>query len=102
TTTPAAAKPAVHHVKPKPKPLPAVAADGLPMQLELLLHIHRVVVVAVYDPEIPTDKLFLGEAEAGAADAHAGFLAVSVLNEKLASPLTAAAGNGSLLPSPGV
>lgn len=108
STRPAAhAKPAVHpkttHVTAKPhEPLPAVAADGLPTQLDMLLHIHRVVVVAVYDPEIPTDKLFVGEAQAGARDAHAGFLAVSVLNERLAGPLTAVAGNGQLLPSPGL
>ena len=107
TTTAAPAKPAVHaktaHAKAKAhKPLPAVAADGLPTQLDMLLHIHRVVVVAVYDPEIPTDKLFVGEAQAGARDAHAGFLAVSVLDEGLAGPLTAAAGKGQLLPSPGL
>jgi len=108
TTTPApTTKPAVHpqtaHAKAKAhKPLPAVAADGLPTQLDMLLHIHRVVVVAVYDPEIPTDKLFVGEAQAGARDAHAGFLAVSVLDEGLAGPLTAAAGKGQLLPSPGL
>ena len=98
--TPAPAKPA-HHAKPH-KPVPAVAANGLPSQLDMLLHIHRVVVVAVYDPEISTDRLFVGEAQAGARDANAGFLAVSVLNERLAAPLTAAAGNGSLLPSPGL
>jgi hypothetical protein len=60
------------------------------------------VVVAVYDPEVPTDKLFVSEAQAGAEKAKAGFLAVSVLDERVAGPLTAAAAGGSLLPSPGL
>jgi hypothetical protein len=100
----AAAKPAAAKPKAKAKhaPVPAVAANGLPTPLDLLLHIHRAVVVAVWDPEVPTDKLFVDEAKAGAAEAHAGFLAVSVLNEKVAAPLTAVAGGGSLLPSPGL
>jgi hypothetical protein len=100
-TAPVATTPA--HAKAKPAAAPsAVAADGLPAPLDLLLHIHQVVVVAVWDPEVPTDKLFVAEAKAGAQDAHAGFLAVSVLDNKVAGPLTSAAGNGSLLPSPGL
>jgi hypothetical protein len=97
------------HAAPKPKPvvkpkphLPPVAPNGLPRALDELLHIHRVVIVAVYDSEISTDLLFLGEAKAGALDAHAGFLAVNVLDEKVAGPLTAVAGKGQLLPSPGL
>jgi hypothetical protein len=109
TATPAhPAKPTVH-AAPKPKPvvkpkphLPPVAPNGLPRALDELLHIHRVVIVAVYDSEISTDLLFLGEAKAGALDAHAGFLAVNVLDEKVAGPLTAVAGKGQLLPSPGL
>jgi hypothetical protein len=89
-------------VRPKVVHRPAVAENGLPTALDQLLHIHRVVVVAVYDAEIPTDRLFVNEAQAGALDAHAGFLAVNVLDEKVAAPLTASAGKGALLPSPGI
>jgi hypothetical protein len=106
------AKPAAKATAPakaaaKPRPahaavVPAVAANGLPGALDLLLHGHRIVVVALWDPEIPSDKFAYLEAQAGAAAAHAGFLGVSILDERLAAPLTTLAGNGTVLPSPGV
>lgn len=99
-------------VKPKAVPAPkpkaaapvvlAVAANGLPGALDMLLHGHRIVVVALWDPEIPSDRYAFLEAQAGAKAANAGFLGVSVLNERVAAPLTAAVGNGTVLPSPGV
>ena len=116
----AAAKPATAHAKksvaakanaaavaPKPKPtpaavLPAVAANGLPSALDELLHGHRIVVVSIYDPEVPTDAWALREAQAGARDAGAGFLGVNVLDERITGPLTKLAGNGTLLPAPGI
>jgi len=113
--TPAAAKsapaapkakaPATSHAarpKPRPKPKPAVAANGLPTPLDELLHTHRVVVVALYNGEVASDKIARDEAHAGAVDSGAGFLGVNVLNERVSAPLTAIAGNGTLLPAPGI
>jgi hypothetical protein len=88
--------------KPKAPAVPRVAANGLPGALDMLLHGHRVVVVALWDPEIPSDKFAFLEAEAGAQAANAGFLAVNVLDERVSAPLTALVGGGSVLPSPGV
>jgi hypothetical protein len=104
-TKAAAAKPAVTKAAapaPKPKPKPPVAANGLPTPLDELLHTHRVVVVALYDGEVASDKIARDEAHAGAVDAGAGFLGVNVLDERVSSPLTALAGNGTLLPAPGI
>ena len=74
----------------------------VPGALDLLLHGHRVVVVALWDREIPSDKYAFLEAEAGAKAANAGFFGVNVLDEKVSAPLTALLGGGSVLPSPGV
>jgi len=98
----AAAKPTPKPKHAPAKPKPAVAENGLPTALDELLHGHRVVVVAVWDPEAPADRIAFLEAQAGARDANAGFLAVSVLNERIAGPLTALAGNGTVLPDPGI
>jgi hypothetical protein len=119
TTTPAApaAKP-THHaathraaapkpvakpkpVAAKPKPRPTVAANGLPIVLADALRAHRIVVVSTFDPQSPTDAVSYAEARAGAADARVGFLGVSVLDDTIAAPLTAALPGGGLLPLPG-
>jgi hypothetical protein len=98
-----AVKPAMPTPKPKPAPKPPVAANGLPTPLDELLHTHRIVVVAIYDPEVPSERdIALPEARAGALDANAGFLAVNVLDQRVAGPLTAIAGNGTILPDPGI
>lgn len=83
-------------------PAPAVAANGLPTALDRLLREHQVVVVSLYDPEVAADAISLAEARAGASDAHAGFLAVDVLDGRVAGPLTAVAGQGTVLPDPGI
>jgi hypothetical protein len=98
----AVAKPVAAKPKPAPKPKPPVAANGLPTPLDELLHTHRIVVVALYDGEVSSDKIARDEAHAGAVDAGAGFLGVNVLDERVSSPLTALAGNGTLLPAPGI
>jgi hypothetical protein len=95
-----AVKPAA--VKPRPAAQPAVASNGLPAALDMLLHTHRIVVVSLYDPEVPADAIAFAEARAGAADASAGFLGVNVLDERVSGPLTALAGNGTVLPDPGI
>lgn len=94
---PSSATPAVH-----PSPTPAVAANGLPTTLDALLHTHRIVVVSLYDPEAPADAIAFAEARAGAADAAAGFFGVNVLDARISGPLTALAGNGTVLPDPGI
>lgn len=74
----------------------------LPTPLQWQLSQHRVVVVALYDPHADVDAITVAEAHAGAVDAHAGFLLVSVLDNAVAGPLTALLPGGGLLPDPGV
>lgn len=94
--TPTAAAPKPHATKPAPP------ANGLPIVLNDLLRQHRIVVVSVFDPQDKTDAISYAEARAGAADADAGFLGVSVLDDSVAGPLTAALPDQGLLPVPGV
>jgi hypothetical protein len=109
-TTPAKAKavapPHVHATpKPKAKPKPAAVAgaNGLPIILNDALRAHRIVVVSVFDPQSQTDSISYAEARAGAGDVSlAGFLGVSVLDDSVAGPLTAALPGGGLLPVPGL
>jgi hypothetical protein len=94
-------KPVAARPKPTPKPRPTVAANGLPIVLADALRAHRIVVVSTFDPQSPTDAVSYAEARAGAADARVGFLGVSVLDDTIAAPLTAALPGGGLLPLPG-
>src|SRR5206468_3706838 len=96
---PAAVKPAVPKAPPKPRP--TVAANGLPIDLAVALRRNRIVVVSIFDPQSQTDAVSYAEARAGAADANAGFFGVSVLDDPVAGPLTAALPGGGLLPLPG-
>lgn len=94
-TKPVVAKTAV---KPEPKPaakpkakptvhVPAVI-DGMPSALALALRTHKVVVVSLFTPGASVDAMATDEAKHGAATAHAGFVAFSVADEKIVSPLT--------------
>jgi hypothetical protein len=94
----AGAKPAV--TEPTSKSAPP--ANGLPIVLDDLFRQHRIVVVSIFDPQDKTDAISYAEARAGAADAGAGFLGVSVLDDSVAGPLTAALPDQGLLPVPGV
>jgi hypothetical protein len=78
-----------------------VYAD-LPKPLQWQLAQHKVVVVSLYDPRAEADAISVAEAHAGAVDANAGFLLVSVLDNKVAGVLTALLPGGGLLPDPGV
>jgi hypothetical protein len=105
THAPTAAKPAPapkSKALPKKQPPSLFAANGLPTPLAKALRAHRVVVVALFDPQSQTDAFAFSEARAGAAEAGMGFLGVSVLDNKVASPLTAILPSGQLLPEPGV
>lgn len=74
----------------------------LPHALQWELAHHKVVVVSLYNPASDTDAISVAEAHAGAVEAGAGFLLVSVLDNKVAGILTALRPDGSLLPDPGV
>lgn len=80
-----AVKPAVR--KP-PASKPAESANGLPSDLAAALKRSRVVVVSLYAPKVELDELAMREARAGAAAASVGFVALNVLNEGQARPLT--------------
>jgi outer membrane biosynthesis protein TonB len=91
----AAVKPKVAAVPAAPvrKPVEAPKGDpvdtnGLPLVLSRALAKNPVTVVALYDPSAELDELALAEARAGAADAKAAFLAISVFNEPQVRPLT--------------
>jgi hypothetical protein len=104
STTPTVSTPAVKTpAKAKPKQKPVTAANGLPIVLNDALRAHRIVVVSVFDPQSQTDAISYAEARAGAGDISlAGFLGVSVLDDSVAGPLTAALPGGGLLAVPGL
>jgi hypothetical protein len=64
-----------------------VDANGLPLVLSRALGKHPVTVVALYDPNAAIDTMALAEARAGAAEVKAGFLAISIRNERQVRPL---------------
>jgi hypothetical protein len=102
-----AAKPAVkHHAKPKAKAKPVqrgnLVYETLPKPLQWQLSQHKVVVVSIYNPNANVDAIAVAEAHQGAVDAGAGFLLVSVLDDKVAGILTGLLPGGGLLPDPGV
>ena len=72
--------------KPKAK-VPAVI-DGMPSALALALRAHAVVIVSLYTPGASVDAMATNEARSGAAAAHAGFVALSVADEKIVAPLS--------------
>ena len=74
----------------------------LPQPLQWQLAHHKVVVVSFYNPTSDVDAISVAEAHAGASAAGAGFLLVSVLDNKVAGILTALLPGGGLLPDPGV
>jgi hypothetical protein len=74
----------------------------LPQALQWQLAHHKVVVVSFYNPSSEVDAISVAEAHAGATDSGAGFLLVSVLDNKVAGILTALLPGGGLLPDPGV
>jgi thiol:disulfide interchange protein len=80
-----------HVVKPAAKPVakkPVVTNPGFASRLAAAFAQHRVVVVSLYAPRVELDGMASREAQAGAADAGAGFVALDVLNEGQSRPLT--------------
>ena len=92
-----------HTAKTKPKGFHGNKVYAqLPQVLQWQLAHHKVVVVSFYNPSSEVDAISVAEAHAGATDAGAGFLLVSVLDNKVAGILTALLPGGGLLPDPGV
>jgi hypothetical protein len=76
--------------KPAPKPVnPVVPRTGFPLVVDEALQQHEVVVVALVVPGARVDELAAAEAEAGAGLGDAGFVALNVLNERVARSLLA-------------
>ena len=67
---------------------PAAVINGMPGSLALALRSHSVVVVSLYTPGASVDRLATDEARHGAALARAGFVALSVADEKTVRPLS--------------
>ena len=82
-----APKPVKKAAKPKVPAGPTVI-DGMPAALARALASHAVVVVSLYAPRSSVDAMATDEAKHGAALAGAGFVAFSVADEKVVSPLT--------------
>ncbi len=106
-TKPATKTHSVVHAKAHKKAKPArfhgnAVYAQLPKPLQWQLAHHKVVVVSFYNPSSSVDAISVAEAHAGATDAGAGFLLVSVLDNKVAGILTALLPGGGLLPDPGV
>jgi len=74
---------------PKNPPLPP---SGFPASVDAALRQHEVVVVSLYVPDARVDALATDEARAGAALGGAGFVALDVLDEKIAKSLLAKLG----------
>jgi len=87
-TTKAAAPEAPAKAAPK-KVLLKVPPTGFPVAVDRALARHKVVVVSLVVPGSPIDELAAGEAKAGAKLGGAGYLALNVLNERVAHALLA-------------
>jgi hypothetical protein len=76
-TTPAPSKGHSHTVAPT-----RLDTHGLPVGIARALHKHSVVVVALYMRSSDVDVLAAGEAQAGAKEMGAGFVAINVLHQR--------------------
>ena len=88
----AKAKAATPKAPAKPAPLNAVRTippTGFPVAVDRALARHKVVVVSLVVPGSPIDELAAGEAKAGAKLGGAGYLALNVLNERVAHAVLA-------------
>jgi hypothetical protein len=68
--------------------------DGMPADLALALARYDVVVVSLYAPHSSVDELATAEARRGAELAGAGFVRLSVADEKVVAPLTSLLSGG--------
>jgi hypothetical protein len=70
-----------------------VTPTGFPKEIDAALARHEVVVVSLVVPGSRVDELAAGEARAGAAAGGAGYLALNVLNERVARALLSKLGS---------
>jgi len=96
------APPTSRRREPAAKAASLVAANGLPATIDAAFRNHRIVVVSVFNPQAPSDAISYAEARAGASDAGAGFVGISLMDNPLAAALTNSLPGGGLLPDPGV
>ena len=76
--------------KPAPKKVvPKIPPTGFPIAVDRALARHKVVVVSLVVPGSHVDELAAGEAKAGAKLGGAGYLALNVLNERVAHAVLA-------------
>lgn len=76
--------------KPAPKKvIPKIPPTGFPLAVDRALARNKVVVVSLVVPGSRVDELAAGEAKAGAKLGGAGFLALNVLNERVAHAVLA-------------
>jgi hypothetical protein len=87
-------KPAVTPAKPK-----IVLLPGLPAPIAHSLRFSKVVVVSLYAKGAAGDQPAVAQARAGATSAHAGFVAVNVVDEKTARSLGTFASVTTALPA---
>lgn len=88
----AKAKPATPRAPAKAAPkkvVPKLPPTGFPVAVDRALANHKVVVVSLVVPGSAIDELAAGEAKAGAKLGGAGYLALNVLNERVAHALLA-------------
>ena len=78
--------------KPKTATKRPLRAHGLPVPVARALRDHRVVVVSLYTPNAAVDRLSRAEAEGGAKEVGAGFVALNALERKNSKPLAAKLG----------
>jgi hypothetical protein len=82
-TTPASTTPApskTHTTQPVTSS--KLNTHGLPVPVVRALHKHSVVVVAMYVPGAQVDEATAFEAQAGAKEMHAGFVAINVFHQR--------------------
>jgi hypothetical protein len=97
TATPAKAAAAKPKAAPKRAPAaakpktvnPVVRKTGFPAAVDTALQQHEIVVVSLVVPGARVDELAAAEAQAGAKLSGAGFVALNVLNERVARSLLA-------------
>lgn len=97
--------PPAHHQNPPStvvQVVPPTVNQLLPTPVRTALEHYPIVVVGFYNPHAPTTNRTVTEARAGAADTHVGFVAVNLLDNAVAGPLTALLPAGQLLPNPGI
>jgi hypothetical protein len=97
TATPAKAAAAKPKAAPKRAPVaakpktvnPVVPKTGFPAAVDTALQQHEIVVVSLVVPGARVDEIAAAEAQAGAKLSGAGFVALNVLNERVARSLLA-------------